>query len=210
MKYADELTKSMIYLSKDPKTIFLGQAVEYPGTAMSGTLKNIPKNKLIQYTYPSTAELKKVGTMGLFLGQFLPWDSHENAEIAAKHGFRYYKDNIGEVQKTQYRVDGLTAMNYKLYYSNPKIIDPMALDSNTPDSILKFGCTIAYRGWEVEYAEPPKLSGLNKGRRALNAVMEGLSVASRFGSTGDKLLGKLTKADSNLGKINNMFGGRGG
>ena len=54
----------------------------------------IPKNKLIQYTYPSTAELKKVGTMGLFLGQFLPWDSHKNAEIAAKHGFRYYKDNV--------------------------------------------------------------------------------------------------------------------
>ena len=28
MKYADELTKAMIYLVKDPKTIFLGQAVD--------------------------------------------------------------------------------------------------------------------------------------------------------------------------------------
>ena len=43
MKYADELTKSMIYLSKDPRTIFLGQAVAYPGTAMTNTLKSIPK-----------------------------------------------------------------------------------------------------------------------------------------------------------------------
>ena len=83
----------------------------------------------------------------------------------------------------------------------------MALDANTHDTILKFGCTIAYRGWEVEYTQPPALSGLNKGRRALSAVMEGLSVASRFGSKGDRLLNKLTDADSNLGKINNVFGG---
>ena len=46
-------------------------------------------------------------------------------------------------------------------------LNAMALDSNTPDSILKFGCTIAYRGWDVEYAQPPELSGLNKGRRHL-------------------------------------------
>ena len=45
MKYADELTKAMDFLAKDPKTIFLGQAVEYPGTAMSNTLKNVPKKK---------------------------------------------------------------------------------------------------------------------------------------------------------------------
>ena len=51
MKYADELTKAMDFLAKDPKTIFLGQAVEYPGTAMSNTLKNVPKNKLIAVSY---------------------------------------------------------------------------------------------------------------------------------------------------------------
>ena len=38
----------MDFLAKDPKTIFLGQAVEYPGTAMSNTLKNVPKKKLIE------------------------------------------------------------------------------------------------------------------------------------------------------------------
>ena len=123
--------------------------------------------------------------------------------------FAYYNDYIGEVHITQYRVDGNSAMKYKLYECYPKAFDPMALDSNTPDSILKFGCTIAYRGWEVEYTQPPELSGLNKGRRALNAVMEGLSVASRFGGKGDKLLGKLGRLDSNLGKINNVFGGNG-
>ena len=54
----------------------------------------IPKNKLIQYTYPSEKELKSVGSMGIFLGQFLPWDSLKNAEVAASHGFKYYKNNV--------------------------------------------------------------------------------------------------------------------
>ena len=46
MKYSEELTKAMDFLGKDPRTLFLGQAVEYPGTAMSNTLKNIPKKTL--------------------------------------------------------------------------------------------------------------------------------------------------------------------
>ena len=45
MKYAAELTKAMDFLAENPQTIFLGQAVEYPGTAMSTTLKNISKEK---------------------------------------------------------------------------------------------------------------------------------------------------------------------
>ena len=120
--------------------------------------------------------------------------------------FNYYNDYVGEVHITQYRTDGGSALKYKLYECYPKVIDPMALDANTPDSILKFGCTIAYRGWEVEYTQPPELSGLNKGRRFLNIAMEALSVGSRYGSKGDKLLSKLTSADTNLGKINNVFG----
>ena len=41
MKYFEELKKSMNYLAKDKRTIFLGQAVKEPGTAMSNTLKEI-------------------------------------------------------------------------------------------------------------------------------------------------------------------------
>ena len=48
MKYFEELKKSMDYLAKNSKTIFIGQAVEVPGTAMSNTLKDVKKNKLIE------------------------------------------------------------------------------------------------------------------------------------------------------------------
>ena len=43
MKYFEELKKSMEFLSEDGKSIFIGQAVKVPGTAMSNTLKNIDK-----------------------------------------------------------------------------------------------------------------------------------------------------------------------
>jgi pyruvate/2-oxoglutarate/acetoin dehydrogenase E1 component len=70
MKYADELTKSMIYLSKDPRTIFLGQAVAYPGTAMTNTLKSIPKNKL--YELPVAEEMQLGISNGLALNGHIP------------------------------------------------------------------------------------------------------------------------------------------
>ena len=47
MKYFDELKKSMEYLGSKKDTIFIGQAVEVPGTAMSNTLKNIKKKNYL-------------------------------------------------------------------------------------------------------------------------------------------------------------------
>ena len=41
MKYFDTLSLAMEKLSKNKKTICLGQAVEYPGTAMFNTLKKV-------------------------------------------------------------------------------------------------------------------------------------------------------------------------
>ena len=70
MKYADELTKAMDFLAKNPKTIFLGQAVEYPGTAMSNTLKNVPKNKLIEI--PVAEEMQLGISNGLALNNYIP------------------------------------------------------------------------------------------------------------------------------------------
>ena len=48
MKYFDELKRSMEYLGKKKDTIFIGQAVEVAGTAMSNTLRGVSKNKLIE------------------------------------------------------------------------------------------------------------------------------------------------------------------
>ena len=46
-KYFDELKRSMDYLGRQPDTMFLGQAVEYAGTAMTNTLAAVPQEKLL-------------------------------------------------------------------------------------------------------------------------------------------------------------------
>ena len=70
MKYATELTRAMDLLGKNPRTIFLGQAVSYPGTAMTNTLKNVPKKKL--YELPVAEEMQVGITTGFALNNFIP------------------------------------------------------------------------------------------------------------------------------------------
>ena len=70
MKYFQELKKSMNYLAKNKKTIFIGQAVEYPGTAITNTLKGIPKKKL--YELPVSEEMQMGISIGLVMQKFVP------------------------------------------------------------------------------------------------------------------------------------------
>lgn len=70
MKYVTELIKSMDFLAKDKRIIFLGQAVAYPGTGMTNTLKNVSKEKL--YELPVAEELQMGLTIGLALNNFVP------------------------------------------------------------------------------------------------------------------------------------------
>ena len=70
MKYFDELKRSMNYLAEYNKTVFIGQAVEMPGTAMSNTLKDINSNKLIEL--PVAEEMQMGITTGLALNGNIP------------------------------------------------------------------------------------------------------------------------------------------
>jgi len=70
MKYFEELKKSMNYLAKNNKTIFIGQAVEVPGTAMSNTLTDINPNKLIEM--PVAEEMQMGMTTGMALNGNIP------------------------------------------------------------------------------------------------------------------------------------------
>ena len=53
-------------------------------------MEGIEQKHTISYTYPTDAELKKVGVTGLFLGHYLPWDGLSNALIAQTNGFNSY------------------------------------------------------------------------------------------------------------------------
>ena len=70
MKYFDELKRSMEFLAQDPRTVFIGQAVAVPGTAMTNTLKDVAREKLIEL--PVAEEMQMGMTLGLALGGAVP------------------------------------------------------------------------------------------------------------------------------------------
>ncbi|MCS7008832.1 MAG: hypothetical protein NZL93_02710, partial [Chthoniobacterales bacterium] len=70
MRYFDELKRSMEWLAQDPRVLFIGQAVEVPGTAMSNTVKDIPTIRRIEL--PVAEEMQMGMTIGLALQGFVP------------------------------------------------------------------------------------------------------------------------------------------
>lgn len=70
MKYFDELKRSMNFLAEDPRTVFLGQAVAVPGTAMTNTLKDIAPERLIEL--PVAEEMQMGMTLGMALNGLVP------------------------------------------------------------------------------------------------------------------------------------------
>ena len=70
MKYFDEMCRAMEFLARNEKTIFLGQAVACPGTAMSNTLKNVDSKKLLEL--PVTEEMQMGMSTGMALNGMIP------------------------------------------------------------------------------------------------------------------------------------------
>jgi pyruvate/2-oxoglutarate/acetoin dehydrogenase E1 component len=70
MKYAEELKRSMNFLAADPRTLFIGQAVAAPGTAMTTTLVDVPADKLVEL--PVAEEMQMGMTTGLALAGLVP------------------------------------------------------------------------------------------------------------------------------------------
>lgn len=70
MTYTDEILKSMKLLEKNPKSIFLGQSVEYPGNLIYKTLTNVSKKKKLEV--PVFEDVQMGLSIGLALGGYLP------------------------------------------------------------------------------------------------------------------------------------------
>ena len=102
-KYQQELTRAMDYLAADSRTIFLGQAVGFPGTAMSGTLVNVSKDKLIEF--PVAEELQLGASIGLALGGFIPITIYPrwNFLLLAANQLILHLDKLSAMSSTGYQ-----------------------------------------------------------------------------------------------------------
>ncbi len=66
--YFDELCRAMAMLAEHPRSVFMGQAVAYPGTAMFGTLRDVPAEKRVEL--PVAEDMQ----MGMAIGAALNGD----------------------------------------------------------------------------------------------------------------------------------------
>ena len=116
-EYFEELKKSMKYLGLKKNIIFIGQAVEDPGTAMSNTLKSVSKKKLLEL--PVAEEMQ----MGMTLG--LAMDGNIPVSIFPRWNFLLYAVNqlINHIDKFKVMAGGKI---------KPKIIIRTSIGSQRP------------------------------------------------------------------------------
>ena len=70
MNYKEEIYKGMKYLGSHPETIFVGQAVEYKGTAVTHQVKDFPSEKLLEL--PVAEDFQAGFCLGLALEGKIP------------------------------------------------------------------------------------------------------------------------------------------
>lgn len=70
LNYRDELVRAMTWLGEQKNTLFIGQAVQYKGTAMTPTLAGVPKEKLLEF--PVAEDFQLGASIGMALAGFVP------------------------------------------------------------------------------------------------------------------------------------------
>jgi pyruvate/2-oxoglutarate/acetoin dehydrogenase E1 component len=70
MKYAEEIKKAMSLLAEHPKTMFIGQAVEFPGTGLYDSLAHLPENKKMEF--PVAEYLQSGVANGMAIAGMIP------------------------------------------------------------------------------------------------------------------------------------------
>lgn len=70
MKYLDEIKKAMTLLSDEKNSMFIGQAVKYPGTGLYESILHIHDNK--KWEFPVAENLQLGVSIGLAIQGFLP------------------------------------------------------------------------------------------------------------------------------------------
>ena len=68
--YFSELCRAMEWLAEQPNTLFVGQGVGAAGTTMTDTLKDVPKDKLLEF--PVAEDLQTGFSTGVALEGVLP------------------------------------------------------------------------------------------------------------------------------------------
>lgn len=102
MNYKEETKKAMQLLAENKKTIFLGQTVEYKGSAMFGSLDSVPSEKKIEL--PIIEDTQMGMSIGLALEGFIPVSIFPRMDflICAMNQLVNHLDKIPEMSNKQF------------------------------------------------------------------------------------------------------------
>jgi pyruvate/2-oxoglutarate/acetoin dehydrogenase E1 component len=101
--YVAEIKRSMEYISKDKKTIFIGQAVDVPGNLIYKTLTGISSKKKIET--PIFEDTQMGIATGLSLEGFIPINCYPRFDffILALNQFVNHLDKINHLSSNQFK-----------------------------------------------------------------------------------------------------------
>ena len=68
--YFEAISNAMSKIGQNPTSIFIGQAVQFPGTAMHNTLMGVPKSQLLEV--PVEEDFQMGMSIGFAMKGFLP------------------------------------------------------------------------------------------------------------------------------------------
>ncbi len=114
--------------------------------------------------------------------------------------FAYYREYIGEVvikQITRAKKDSLV---YRLHEAYPTAFAAQELSAENGE-LMRFECTFAFRTFDTDYKKPDNTDALNRGRRAIDAILD----IGNLRKGGNSANNTLQRFNDRLGKLSGIF-----
>lgn len=99
------------------------------------------------------------------------------------------------------------ALKCTLFDTYPISYSAQDLDKSSTDSLMRFDVDFAFADFTTEYTDAPPRSALNRGRLALDALIQGSSVLGRFNDSARRFSDRLNRLDSIAGQVSDLIGG---
>ena len=116
-EYLNEVNRSMAFLAEHPQTLFVGQAVKYPGTAVTHQLTTIHTNKKLEF--PVAEDFQAGFCLGLAIEGYIP--------VCIYPRFNFVLLAANQIVN---HIDKWALMTKNM--SHPKIIFKIVIGSDTP------------------------------------------------------------------------------
>ena len=103
IRYKEELIRSMDFLAKNKKTIFIGQSVQFSGNAMFNTLNNINNKKKLEL--PVFEDVQMGLSIGLALDGYVPISCYPRFDflILAMNQLVNHLDKIRRMSNNEFK-----------------------------------------------------------------------------------------------------------